>query len=227
MIIADVSVPASVIPPGSVLTDTNTRIEFVQHVSVDDGSQHYFRVVDSADLDTFERAARADPRVVTLSAIDRTSPSPLYRIEWTAPPPCPALYRLDLLVERMSAAPDGWTFRVHAGSLDALRDLQRDCRDAAIPLGVERLDYSSDDGDPDPYGLTPKQRVVLLAAIEAGYFAVPRETTLAGLAAQFDVSDQAISERLRRGQRNLMRATVLADVGPSSSPVSHHPGRPR
>jgi predicted DNA binding protein len=38
----------------------------------------------------------------------------------------------------------------------------------------------------------------LVAAVEEGYFAVPRRTTLVEIAEGIRVSDQAVSERLRR-----------------------------
>jgi predicted DNA binding protein len=50
-----------------------------------------------------------------------------------------------------------------------------------------------------------------MTAIDAGFFAIPRETTLADLAAELDISDQAVSDHLRRAQRNLLQATVLDD----------------
>jgi len=209
--IADVTVPVGTIPPGSALADTDTHIEIVHHISIDDGPEQYLRVLDSADLDAFETAVHADHRVATLTAIDRTATHPLYRIEWARPPPCPALYRDDLLIERMSASPAGWTFRVRAGDLDALGALQRDCRNAGVRLEVGRLDQSADDPGSNPYGLTPKQHALLTTAIEDGYFTVPRETTLVDLAAKLGVSDQAVSECLRRAQRNLVRATILAE----------------
>lgn len=215
--IANVSVPTATIPPGSVLADTNARVDFVRHVPVSGDARHYLRVVGCDDLDALERAVRADPRVAELQAIDRASSRPLYRIEWAAPPPCSALYRSDLLVERMSASPAGWSFRVRAGDPDALRELQRNCRDAGVHLEVEQLDHSPDDTRSDPYGLTPKQRTILAVATEAGYFSVPRETTLAELGERFGISDQAVSECLRRGQRNLVRSTVLAES--TSTPV--------
>lgn len=215
--VADVSVPVSVIPPGSALTDTNTRVEFVRHVSVGDGSRHYCRVIESDDLDAFERAVRADPHVADVESVDRTTPRPLYRIEWAVSPPCPALYRPDLLIERMSATPNRWAFGVRVGDPDALRDLQRDCRDAAVHLEVDRLEYSAEDADADPFGLTSKQRAVLVAAAESGFFEVPRETTLVELASGFGTSDQAVSECLRRALRNLVRTTVLADPASNAS----------
>lgn len=104
---ATVTAPARTIPPGPALVDTSTRIEVVQHVPIDDGSKQYFRVFDSADRDAFETAVHADHRVADFRAIDRTATYPLYRIEWGRPPPCPFLYRDDLLIERMGCVSGG------------------------------------------------------------------------------------------------------------------------
>jgi predicted DNA binding protein len=64
-------------------------------------------------------------------------------------------------------------------------------------------------------GLTGTQRETLRIALENGYFDVPRRTNLGELADQLDVSDSAVSQRLRRGIE-----TVLASV------IAEHDGRP-
>jgi predicted DNA binding protein len=69
--------------------------------------------------------------------------------------------------------------------------------------------------DPDQttqYGLTPPQYEALTLACERGYFAVPREIDLEGLAEEIGVSHQALSERLRRGHQTLIK-TVLGGPG--------------
>ncbi|EMA45419.1 bacterio-opsin activator HTH domain-containing protein [Halococcus saccharolyticus DSM 5350] len=38
-----------------------------------------------------------------------------------------------------------------------------------------------------------------------GFYEIPREIDMEGLAAEFDISDQSVSERLRRGHRNFVR----------------------
>ncbi|QGN07351.1 DNA-binding protein [Halorhabdus sp. CBA1104] len=53
-------------------------------------------------------------------------------------------------------------------------------------------------------GLTEPQREALLAAAEQGYFAVPRDASLADIAAGLDISASSLSERLRRGQLALI-----------------------
>ncbi|WP_435073018.1 helix-turn-helix domain-containing protein [Halorubrum sp. HHNYT27] len=52
--------------------------------------------------------------------------------------------------------------------------------------------------------LTDRQREALRVALETGYFAVPRETSLEGISTRLNISDTAASQRLRRGIENLI-----------------------
>ena len=51
--------------------------------------------------------------------------------------------------------------------------------------------------------LTDAQRTALAAALDQGYFDIPRETTLEELAEELDISHQALSERLQRATKAL------------------------
>jgi len=48
------------------------------------------------------------------------------------------------------------------------------------------------------YGLTPLQRDTLIQAVQGGYYSIPRGVSTQELAETFDISDQAVTERLRR-----------------------------
>lgn len=95
-------------------------------------------------------------------------------------------------------------------ALFAYRDV---CRERDIPFRIQRI-FRESDRSGDRYGVTDRQREALLIALEEGYFDVPRETTLSAVAAKLDISDQALSARLRRGQANLLRNT-LEDRAPT------------
>ncbi|RLM62938.1 bacterio-opsin activator [Halorubrum sp. Atlit-8R] len=56
-----------------------------------------------------------------------------------------------------------------------------------------------------PEKLTEVQRRTLLRAVEAGYYAEPREATLADLSAEFNVSKSAISQRLHGAEATIIR----------------------
>lgn len=63
-------------------------------------------------------------------------------------------------------------------------------------------------------GLTPEQYETLVAAVEHGYFEIPREVSMQDLAEELGVSHQALSERLRRAYETLVTAEL--DVNPDS-----------
>ena len=58
------------------------------------------------------------------------------------------------------------------------------------------------------YNVSEKQREALVLALEMGYFEIPREATLEAVAERLDISTKAASERLRRGQTNLLNDTL-------------------
>jgi len=59
--------------------------------------------------------------------------------------------------------------------------------------------------------VTPEQQEVLMMAVEVGYFEVPRDGSIQDIADQLGVSDQAVSERLRRGTENLVRDMLTTE----------------
>ncbi|RQG91316.1 helix-turn-helix domain-containing protein [Natrarchaeobius halalkaliphilus] len=65
-----------------------------------------------------------------------------------------------------------------------------------------------DDLDRARTPLTDTQYETICAAHELGYFDVPREITLQELAAELDISHQALSERLRRSHAALISAEL-------------------
>lgn len=66
--------------------------------------------------------------------------------------------------------------------------------------------------------LTQKQREMMLLAFERGYYERPRRTNLEELAAETELSNSGVSERLNAAERNLVRATFGRFVETTSSP---------
>lgn len=99
-------------------------------------------------------------------------------------------------------------FRTH----ERLSDWYRESTRRDISVYVERL---RDRGDVDTTAgldrLTDAQRDALRVALEAGYFSVPRDVTLEGVADRLGISDTAASQRLRRGVRNVLGESLDFD----------------
>ncbi|WP_049920881.1 helix-turn-helix domain-containing protein [Halopiger djelfimassiliensis] len=107
---------------------------------------------------------------------------------------------------------DDTVVRARAPSRDALFAFRDSCLERDVGMQLECI-YSEREptANAGRYGVTDRQQEALLAAFEGGYFDVPRETTLSALASELDISDQALSARLRRGQANLLQQTLAED----------------
>lgn len=64
------------------------------------------------------------------------------------------------------------------------------------------------DNGPDTEQLSDQQRALLEAAVEEGYFEVPRQTSLVDLAAEHDMTGQRASQQLREGLDTVLRQWV-------------------
>lgn len=56
--------------------------------------------------------------------------------------------------------------------------------------------------------MTAAQQEALLLAFESGFYDSPRTTTLAEIGDELEISQQAVSSRLRRGTRRLIANTL-------------------
>jgi len=91
-----------------------------------------------------------------------------------------------------------WHLQVFFPEHELVSDTYENCEDYGIDLEVERINRLSETSEYGYLGLTERQYETLVDAYEAGYYDVPREVNQEELARHFDVSHQALSERLRR-----------------------------
>lgn len=102
---------------------------------------------------------------------------------------------------------DEWTLKLRFPSREALTDFQSFLADRELSYRVVRL-FDLTDPKLGQYNMTSKQRTALLKALEMGYFRIPREATLGEVGDALGISPKSTSERLRRGQTNLVSNTV-------------------
>ena len=88
------------------------------------------------------------------------------------------------------------------GVLEAAAETVGVSLERVFPLGSE-----DDEAVAQRWDVTPAQESALRAALEMGYFTVPRGATASEVAAELGISKSAFLERLRRGQ-----ATLFAQV---------------
>ncbi len=167
------------------------------------------------DLAAFEAAMAEHPNVSSVTVLDRFDDRALYKIAWEDPARelVSGIAETDATILE-AYSDDEWTFRIRFEDHTGLARFNEFCDANGINYRLERVSALADAPRADPHGLTDQQREALRLAVEAGYFEVPRGTTLEALADELRVSVQALSERVRRGADKVLRAAVL-EGGPN------------
>jgi predicted DNA binding protein len=157
-------------------------------------------------LDAFERTMATDPTVSSFERLDGIDGRRLYQIVISSETEV-LLYPVwvELGAERLEARfADGWWHaRTRFPDRDALGDYRDYLKTEGIEFALDRLYDAGRGGDGD-IGLTEQQRETLVLAYQEGFFDIPRGATTSDLAEQLGVSNQAVSERLRRGYSRLV-----------------------
>ncbi|MFP8890396.1 helix-turn-helix domain-containing protein [Natrialbaceae archaeon A-CW2] len=155
-----------------------------------------YEPVENGFLDSVERY----PTVNSVTDVDVFDDRTLLRLDWDASQD----HLFECILEHegqilsATGSPEGWNFEIRFADREALSQCQTCCEDAHISLEITRI-YNPTDPDAGPwYGLSEPQREALTLAIRMGYYDIPRGCTTAKLADELGISDQAVTERLRR-----------------------------
>lgn len=161
----------------------------------------------------FEDALDDDPTIETATLLESDENRRLYSVVLTETAAERLTYPIaaehDVGIQEIVVT-DETVVRARVPSREALFAYRDRCLEKGVGFALRRI-YRQDGPAGEEYGVTDAQREALCAALEAGYFEVPRETTLSGLASTLDVSDQALSARIRRGQASLLAETLADD----------------
>ena len=168
----------------------------------------------SVDLPAFEERVRESDRVRELLALDRVADGGLYRIEWVEDGEDLIRALADSEATVLEALGNGaWTFRVRFADHDSLTDFHNAITDYGISIHIQRTyTFTEESARRRDFGLTPEQREALVLALRRGYFATPSEASLDDLAEELDISKQAVSNRIRRGNEKILRPLLLSSA---------------
>ena len=121
-----------------------------------------------------------------------------------------------------TATRQGVTVRMEFPDREAVTTYRKRCLEVDRGFVLRSLTDIDSASELNSRSLSVSQREILASAIESGYFGVPRGISMVELAAKHDISDQAASERLRRGLSNLLGDgtfdTLWAPPHPEAAP---------
>ncbi|RJT06094.1 helix-turn-helix domain-containing protein [Halococcus sp. IIIV-5B] len=166
--------------------------------------------VRGAEADAVGEALEADPSTRDISLLSTFENEQLYRMQWVSEVEVVLQMITNSAATVMDAfGRDGrWYLRVLYPDQESLTKTNDFVEENGLTFDVKAIRQMQ--GKPvGRYGLTEAQFEALDAALDAGYFAIPRETSLSELADRLDISHQALSERLRRATAALVEDALI------------------
>lgn len=194
----------------AALGATDVRLVVERTVGTDPSCPVLFAWVGGGDLAAFDAALAADETVADWELLSEADNRRLYRFQVAEDTDVVLYPRIVALgASRLEAKheDDWWYARTRFPDAAAFDEYAAFLEEHDIELRVLRR-YDADGTDRELDGLTTPQREALVLAYRRGYFSIPREVTTAELADELGVSNQAVSERLRRGYARLVERGV-------------------
>lgn len=165
---------------------------------------------DHRDLARFERALVEDSTTANSVTLGTTNEEHCYQVRWSD---CDAMESFRTVFETTDLSPieitfggQAWTFHLQCVDRRQLSEFYEVAREE---FGFELLSVTGQAANLHemPVEVTPAQREALLAALELGYYTIPRRCEAKDVADELDISPQAVSQRLRRGHENVLQST--------------------
>ena len=120
-----------------------------------------------------------------------------------------------------SAIDGSWVLDIRVQERSDASSIYDKLEDHGLVPTIIRL-YNTDDETHSQAGLTQRQYETLTAAVEHGYFEIPREASMQELSDELNISHQALSERLRRAYQSLVTSELdvtTEEAGSGQSPT--------
>lgn len=212
-VIVELTIPSGAFELGRILrVEGATQITLETMVPLGGKPTPFIRIRND-EREMFERSVREHPSVNAIQLVNTHGDETLYSLDWE--PSDTSLLRrildLDAVLLDATGTADTWKLELRFPSHEALSKFQEFYIAEEIKVSIKRI-YNPTKPDVGPwYGLTPPQRETLTHAVEAGYYSLPRQISTQELADTFDISDQAVTERLRRGISTIVMNTLLVD----------------
>ncbi|MFB6164848.1 MAG: helix-turn-helix domain-containing protein [Haloarculaceae archaeon] len=208
-VFAEFTVPASAIPLARALGPADIATVEIERV-VPVGRPAYFLWLVGPDRGEPLARLGEDEAVAALETVDELPDRTLVRCEWTGDGGefLPALDAANATLLDARLVDGTWEVDVRLPDREALAAVFDALDGDGGEVVLTRLNETVPDEAEAATGLTSRQAETLGAAIEAGYFEVPRAATIGELADQLGVTEQAVSERLRRGLATIIAETI-------------------
>lgn len=213
-IIADITLPSNTFPLGRVLQSFPEATMELERVVPLRETIMPLLWVESSDPETVESSLLGNSHVKSVEVLTTAGTGRLFEIHWSPPAEglTEALLNTSATILDARGTAESWDFRLRFSAHEDLSAFNVALTDSGIPVTLRRIHHPPLDEDAPP--ISPVQRETLLTAYRQGYFGIPRRTNQADLAEELEISDSALSQRIRRGVSKLIERDVLSEEEP-------------
>jgi predicted DNA binding protein len=214
--IAELTLPAEEFALRETLEATPDLAVEIERVVAHDPDQvmpYVWFIGEEETLETIDDALATDPTVDEAELLTDLGNERLYRMNWIDN----VTLILHLLTEERATVLDAtventrWRFRVLFPERDALSRCYEFANEQGVSIELQKI-HRLDETRHSRFGLTDPQHETLVAALDCGYYEIPRHVDMETLSDELDISHQALSERLRRAHRSLVEEAVGIDL---------------
>lgn len=203
--IADITVPPEDFELGRIVQDRpDTYVELERLVPLQEAVFPFLWISDHSKKDV-ETHLTSQPEVQSVQELTEVDGRTLYQVEWSENIDgfVASLIETNGVILEGYGSSSHWDFRIRFPEQVSLGEFHRQCEQKDIDITLRSV-YSPQSDTDSQSKLTRSQRETLLLAYELGFFDIPRSAKMRDLAEYFGVSQQAVSQRLRRGTANLI-----------------------
>lgn len=212
-VIVDLRVSSTAFELGQILAlPSSSTLKLESMIPLGQKAVPFFWVYNGND-DSFIETVQNHPTVDDFDVIEEHEDRKLYSLKWNVERDhfFDGLAKTKAHLLGATGTADSWEFDIRFPSHQNLSRFKKHCENAHVPLEVLRI-YNPTRPDSGPhFGLTDAQREALQIAVAKGYYSIPRRCSTKDLAEELQISDQAATERLRRGIETFVR-NAFVDV---------------
>lgn len=220
-VVVEITVPVDAFTFGTVFNgvpDAVIELEPIVPIQGERERKMLLVWVSADDPDGVETSLLETADTEVVSRLTTTDGKTLFEVRWSDDIDgiVQPLFRTGGRFLKAIGTAEAWEFHLLFSSHESLSEFNMAVTDNDIPVTLQKLHNSgfrrSDVGPADDeITLSDNHRETLLMAYRNGYYEVPRSHPLDELAEKENVSDSALSKRLRRATASLIEHTLLAD----------------
>lgn len=213
-IIADITLPSSTFPLGRVLQSFPDATMGLERVVPLKETIMPFLWVGGSDPNEVGSSLRSHPQVTDVDVLTTTESETLFEVHWSPASNglAEALLNTGATVLDARGTAESWDFRLRFSTHEDLSTFNVTLTESGIPVTLRRIYHPPLEEAVSP--MSPVQRETLLAAYRRGYYQVPRRINQTELADELEISDSALSQRIRRAVSTLIEREVLPNDDP-------------